>query len=288
METICWDDLRFLLAVHRSGSLLAAGNALGVSTSTVGRRIDALEAAAQLKLVYRSQEGAELTPTAAELVRLAQALENGLNAQRRDQHRIAGTIRMSVPDGMALSMAQALLTFQHEFPAIDIELIGENQRVDLATREADLAIRLTRSTSNVLVEKKLATLQFSLYAAEEYVRRYLPGGHLRREDAASQRFIGLDSQWKNLAHERWMVQLGASRFAFRSSSIDAIVEAVRQGAGIAALLDKDARSDGLVRLTAETAGPVQDFYLVYHRDLRAAPHLRAAVKAIEAYVRRYR
>ncbi|HEY6881259.1 MAG TPA: LysR family transcriptional regulator, partial [Polyangiales bacterium] len=40
-----WDDLRVLLALHRHRSLLAAGKALGISTSTAARRIDALQAA---------------------------------------------------------------------------------------------------------------------------------------------------------------------------------------------------------------------------------------------------
>ncbi|HEY4222156.1 MAG TPA: LysR family transcriptional regulator, partial [Myxococcota bacterium] len=47
METstmpVSWDDLRVLLAVQREKSLLAAGRSLGVSTSTVARRLDALE-----------------------------------------------------------------------------------------------------------------------------------------------------------------------------------------------------------------------------------------------------
>ncbi|MBC8073455.1 MAG: LysR family transcriptional regulator, partial [Deltaproteobacteria bacterium] len=40
-----WDDLRILLAVHRGKSLLAAGKALGIATSTVARRLEAFERA---------------------------------------------------------------------------------------------------------------------------------------------------------------------------------------------------------------------------------------------------
>ena len=60
MDTLSWDDLRILLAVHRAGSLLAAGKMLGLSTSTTGRRIDALEAAAGCRLISRGQSGAQL------------------------------------------------------------------------------------------------------------------------------------------------------------------------------------------------------------------------------------
>ena len=82
-----------------------------------------------------------------------------------------------------------------------------------------------------------------------------------------------------------MRTLGATRFAFRSSSMDAIVEAVRQGAGSAAFLEKESRNIDLIRVETDVVGPTQPSYLVYHRDLRKQSHVRAAVTAIEAYMR---
>jgi len=280
MENLSWDDLRVLLAVHREGSLLAAGRSLGLSTSTTGRRLDALEAATGSKLVHRTQSGTALEPAALRLVRLAEDLAHGLDAERRDQ-RTVNTLRVSVPDGMAAAVAQALLALRDEHPPMDIELVGENRLADLARREADIGVRLARSSSNVLVEKRLGALRFALYASPDYVRRHLPSRRLRRADAAAQCFVGLDRRWKGLPHEQWLLSLGAVRFPFRSSSMEALAEAARQGVGIAAMLEQDARTAGLVRLEADTAGPAQPFFLVYHRDLRTLPHVRAAVTAIE-------
>jgi len=285
MENMSWDDLRVLLAVHREGSLLAAGRSLGLSTSTTGRRLDALEAALDEKLVQRTQSGTVLEPAALRLVRLAEELAHGLDARQRDQRTISA-LRVSVPDGMARAVAQSLLAFRDEHSPVHIELIGENRMADLAKREADIGVRLVRSTSNVLVEKHLATLRFALYAAPDYVRRRLPARRLLRENAATQDFVGLDARWKDLPHERWMQSLGAARFPFRSSSMEALDEAVRQGMGIAAMLERDPRNEGLVRIEAETAGPSQSFYLAYHRDLRKLPHVRAALQAIESTFKR--
>lgn len=285
METLFWDDLRILLAVHRAGSLLAAGKALGLSTSTTARRLDALEAAAGCQLVYRSQAGTELKPVALQMVRLAEGFAHGLDALRRDQTLMAGTVRISVPDGMARALTRALLTFREEYPKIDLELVGENRMTDMAAREADIAVRLTRSTSNVLVEKLLASFRFALFASADYVRQNLPTRRLYKNEASAHPFVGLDERWKELPHEQWMRKLGAMRFVFRSSSMDAIVEAVHQGAGLAAFLDDDPRNEGFIRIGTEIAGPSQPFYLVYHRDLRKQPHVRAAVAAIETYVR---
>lgn len=285
MEMLSWDDLRILLAVHRAGSLLIAGKTLGLSTSTTGRRLDALEAAAGCRLVSRSQAGTQLEPCAMRLVRLAEDMEHGLNAERRDWGDSRGTIKVSVPDGAVQEVTQALLAFRREHPTIDIELWGENRLVDLAKREADIGLRLTRSSSNVLVEKQVATLRFGLYASAEYVRRHLPSRRLQKDEAGRHAFVGLDEKWKGLPHEQWMRALGAERFPFRSTSVLGIIEAVRQGVGIAALVEHDARNAGLIRIEASTPGPTQSLFLVYHQELRKVPHIRAAVAAIETYCR---
>lgn len=285
METLSWDDLRILLAVHRAGSLLRAGKALSLSTSTIARRLDALEAGLGYPLVSRSQSGTELNPQALGTVRLAEALEHGLGTLRRDQLTLAGTLRVSVPDGLAHPLSHSLLAFQRENPGVDLELMGENRMADVAAREADIAVRLTRSTSNVLVEKHLATFRFGLFASEDYVHRHLPTKQLADDEARAHAFVGLDEQWKTLPHEQWMRSLGARRFVFRSSSMEAILEAVRQGAGISALLEQDPRSADLVPIKTCISGPMQPLYLVYHKDLRQLPHVRTAVAAIEAYMR---
>jgi DNA-binding transcriptional LysR family regulator len=208
METLSWDDLRIILAVHREGSLLAAGKSLRLSTSTIARRLDAVEAAMGCRMVYRSHSGTELAPEALPLVRLAEGMEHGLDTLRRDRTMLAGTLRVSVPDGAARTLARSLIAFHHEHPGVDIELVGENRMVDVAAREADIAIRLTRSSSNVLVEKHLASFRFSLFASADYVRRHLPTRRLGTGEASRHPFIGLDGRWKGLPHEQWMIALG--------------------------------------------------------------------------------
>lgn len=283
MENLSWDDLRVLLAIHRSGSMLVAGKTLGLSTSTTARRLDALELAVGQKLVYRSQTGTLLKPEALRMIRLAEVLEHGLDAMRRDQTTLAGKLRVSVPEGLAQTLARALLAFQQSHPGIDLELIGESRMADVAEREADIAIRLVRSRSNTSIEKRLTSFGFRLFAAGQYVRARLPRRSLGAEDAPNHCFIGLEERWKNLPHEQWLLSLGAKRFVFRSSSMEAIAEAVRQGAGMAAFIEDDPRTAGLISIRTHIAGPSQSCFLVYHRDLRDVPHVRAAISAIETY-----
>jgi DNA-binding transcriptional LysR family regulator len=287
METPSWDDLRVLLAVHRQRSFLSAGKALGLSTSTTSRRIDALEEALCRKLVNRGRAGTVLEPDALRLIRLAEDMEHGLDVERRDASSTAGTVKVSVPEGSVREAAQALLSFRREHPDTDIELLGENRLSDIAKREADIGVRLSRSTSSVLIEKQIATIRFGIYASPEYVRRHVPSCRIRKEEVGRHAFVGLESRWRDLPQEQWMTALGATCFPFRSSSVVAILEAVRQGAGIAALVEQVGRDAGLVRIDVHMAGPTQPVYLVYHRELRNVPRIKAVVAAMVAYSRSY-
>jgi DNA-binding transcriptional LysR family regulator len=93
-----WDDLRFLLAVHRERSFFAAGKALGVAASTVARRVEAVERSLGCVLVHRSNGGTALAPDALRLVALAEELEFGLASLRRDGRdaEVSGTVRVSL------------------------------------------------------------------------------------------------------------------------------------------------------------------------------------------------
>src|SRR4051794_23983805 len=96
------DDLRLLLAIQRSGSFLSAGKALGLATSTVARRLPGLETALGRPLVTRSAAGTLIEPDALPLVALAEQMELGLDALRRDRpttSKLAGVVRVSVSEG---------------------------------------------------------------------------------------------------------------------------------------------------------------------------------------------
>ncbi len=285
MEYPSWDDLRVLLAVHRERSFLSAGKVLGLSTSTTSRRIDALEAALGRKLVKRSRSGTELEVEALRLIRLAEELEYGLDVERRDARSMAGTVKVSVPEGSVREAAQALLAFRKKHPRHGHRTARENRLSDIAKREADIGLRISRSTSNVLIEKQIATLRFGIYASPEYARRHIPLGRIHKEEVVRHAFVGLESRWQGLPHEQWMRALGATRFPFRSSSVVAIVEAVQQGVGLAALVDQVGRNAQLVRIDVHLPGPTQPVYLVYHRELRNVPRIKAVVTALAEYGR---
>ncbi|MBN8231504.1 LysR family transcriptional regulator [Corallococcus macrosporus] len=149
-KTPAWDDLRVLLEVHRAGSFLAAGLRLGLSTSTVARRIGALEKDLGRPLVHRTSQGVWLEKEALELIALAEHFEQALRAHRRDEggsSPYAGRIRISLPDGFLTGAAEAATRFRRLHPETLIEVISELRFVDLSSREADIGVRGGRCSS---------------------------------------------------------------------------------------------------------------------------------------------
>lgn len=283
-----WDDLRVLLALHRQRSFLKAGKSLGVSTSTVGRRIEALEQALGRVLVHRSSAGTSVEPDALGLVHLAEQLELGLNAVRRDPRsaEMSGSVRVSMGEGFVVPVTQVLAELRHAHPGLELELVAEAGQVNLARREADIAIRKTRSASSVLIERAVGRLKFALYAAPSYVERRLRAPRLRAADFGQQDFIGYEGALAQLAHNKWLVQQHARRFVIRTNSDFAIQEAALRGQGIAMLAEPLARQLPLVRLETENPPPSLPVFVTYSRELRAVPRIRLVADTLVDALRR--
>lgn len=285
---LTWDDLRVLLAVHRGKSFLAAGKTLGIATSTVARRIEALEQALGRPLVHRGTAGATIDTEALGLVVLGEQMEMGLEALRRapDANRITGTVRISASEGFVRPLARLLARVHTKYPALSLEIAAESRLADLAGREADIGIRIARTTSAAVIEKFMGQLRVAVFAARGYVERRLPGGRLQRDEAGQHDWIGFDRTLDGLPQQEWMRGYGATRFVLRSSSPSALEEAVVAGMGLGILGEAHGATLDLVRIETEALPPPVDVFIAFHRDLRNMPRVRVVVREIEAEIRR--
>jgi DNA-binding transcriptional LysR family regulator len=286
-----WNDLRVLLALHRHGSFLRAGQALRISVSTASRRIDALESALGRIVVRRGSTGTSIEPDAIELVALAEQLENGLSAVGRDgkatSPAISGVVRISAGEGFVPALTQVLVEIHRLHQALGFEVVSEARMVDLSRREADIGIRTARSSSPALIEKPVGTLRFGLYASRSYIERRLRGNRLLANEIPRHDFVGFDGSMRQLPQERWLTASGATRFPFRSNSQASQHVAALGGRGICLLPEPLGQAiEGLERVDVDRALPSIPVFLVFHRDLRRVPRIRVVVGTLQSALRR--
>src|SRR5689334_4861957 len=145
-QAMNWDDLRFVAALSRAGSLAKTAAALGVDHTTVGRRVEAAERALGLRLFTRTAAGYTLTLDGERLLApLRQvedavlALERGVHAQRS---ALEGTVRVTSPETFGIAyLAPRLARFGRQYPALCVELVPAGVVLNLNRSEAELAVR---------------------------------------------------------------------------------------------------------------------------------------------------
>ena len=156
-----WGDLRYFLELSRSGTLAAAARKLRVDYTTVGRRLAALEQDLGAKLFERTPEGLILTEAGEGIRAAAEEMEQAaiLVEQRAlgADRKLAGAVRVATTEMLGQVVVLPAVRALHEIhPQIRVDLATGAYRLDLARREADVALRYLRPESGELVSRRVA------------------------------------------------------------------------------------------------------------------------------------
>ena len=153
-----WDDLRFVLALRRAGSLGAAARLLKVEQSTASRRLNGLESALGAQLAARTPEGLVLNDAGTLVAELAELIDARVEELTRriggEDQRPEGLVRLSTTDTLTPLLMSGLVSLRQEHPKIQVQLVVNSAVLDLMRREADVALRLFRETSPALIVDK--------------------------------------------------------------------------------------------------------------------------------------
>lgn len=289
-----WNDLRHFLAVARHGSTIAAAKALGVNQSTVHRRLCELERQLGRRLVERHPSGYRLTAVGEELRPLAERVETAVqDLQRRaasSDADLVGTVRVTCPETVGYRMMKTPLldAFRTRYPGLRIELLMVDRVLDLAKGEADVAFRTAPAQDNALVSRKLADVPWAMFASRSYVDRH--GQPDRPEDVNQHQVIGFGGRIVEHPAARWLRSVAPkARVAAICTTTPALVLAVKSGAGLAPLpVVAVEHEQDLVRLLGSVPVLTLHFYLVFHRDMRRTPRVRAFCDFVTEEIKAFR
>lgn len=273
-----WDDLRYCLAVWRCGSVRKAAAILGVTHTTVSRRVAATEETLGIRLFDKLPTGYHPTSGGEDVLKVAERMEeNAEELQRlafgRDR-ALKGSLRVTLPAVLASNLLMPeLADFASRFPEIELELLTSYETMNMSKRDADVALRLARTPQALpghLIGRRLAEVHFSVYRARNGDRgRDAPAKWiLKEEDGALQ-------SWA----EEMFEPAGAPPILVNDLSVQ--IAAVRQGLGYAVLPCFVGDSDPVLsRAGGRRSVKHGDLWILMHKDLRHVPRIRAFVDFI--------
>jgi len=274
-----WDGLRTFVEVARDGSLSGAARRLGLTQPTVGRHIDALEAALGLSLFTRSPRGLTPTPAALALTPHVEAMASAAGALVRAASGEAaadrGVVRVTASEVMGCEVLPPILAAFHvEHPGIAVEFALTNRNEDLARRDADIAVRMVRPTQSGLFARRIGASRIGLYAHRDYVARF--GEPRSLADLRSHCVIGFDRDNRSFqAAGDVAKRLTREDFGFRCDSDLAQLAALRAGVGIGGCQENIARrTPELAAILPNAIQYALEIWLVLHEDLKATRRIR--------------
>jgi len=269
-----WDDLRFLLAIVRAPTLTEAAKSLGVTQTTVTRRLTVLEEQLGVRLVSRTSQGIVVTDLGHAVASAATDIEERVAALDRmllsRDDSLDGRLRVATVDMVAHYDAALFHSFNERYPGITLELSTGIDTRDLGRDEADIAIRWTNNPSEPLVGRRIGPVPYAIFASQDLVDR-----------------VGADAPLEAFPWLAWMSNLDAvitapwmrehtpkDRIVGRYDSALSLHAAVRAGLGAAFMPCMYAGED-LVCLRPTEPRFEYDVWLLVHPEARAAARVRA-------------
>lgn len=280
-----WDDARIFVALHRERTLRAAARALDIDQATVGRRLAALEHTLGATLFLRTSNGYELTPVGKIAVRAAEAMEQSAHDLVRHTQgvdkRLAGEVKLSTTDALAHEFVMPAIERLHrKHPDVSVMLDTTSQILNLAKREADIAIRTVKPRNPDLLARRLARWEVGLYASPDYMRRHgepVPGERFAGHDLVVYQPHFVKARVPDFLGEPLM----GGRIVARLNTNLTLRAALRAGLGISVLPVPMGERDGLVRIWPDRSNDAPyEIWLVTHQDLRHTARIRVTIDEI--------
>jgi DNA-binding transcriptional LysR family regulator len=263
-----YPDLALILALVRGGSLARASQLLKVDVSTVFRAVRRLEAALGQQLFEKSRAGYLPTNLAQTLAEQAERAEQALEAARIGVEQggevVSGTVRLTCTDSVLQGLLlPALAQFMPNYPALTIELSTSNDFANLSRRDADIALRLTRTPPEHLVGRQLAKISYRVCASSRYLQ------NVDASDLTALTWIAPDDFLPDHPTVAWRRQhLPGVTPGYRCNSMLSVTELVRAGLGVAALPDF-LITEGVQALSEPLHGYDTALWLLTRPDCRA-------------------
>ena len=285
-----WNDLESFIILSRSGKLNLAAKKLKIEPTTISRRILRLEEKLNVKLFYRSNNQYILTDDGTRLIIFAEKIESeilSINEEFTNKNvNLTGVVRISLPEGLGIEIfTKYLKEFYKEHRDLEIELLADTKARSLSNKEVDISITLSRPKRGKLVSWKLSDYVIQLYGSKEYFTKNTMIDNL--ENLTGHKFISyvddlVDYPELNYLHDSF----NNIKILFRSNNLQAQLNAVKEGIGIALLHNFIAKKEkNLIPILPKKIKITREYWIVIHEDLINIKRIRVVVDFISRVIK---
>ncbi|WP_423058343.1 LysR family transcriptional regulator [Brevibacterium linens] len=286
------NDLLVLLAVSRTAKFTTAAHNLGLTHSTVSRRINALEKSLGGRVLARSDDGWELTDLGERAVAVAEQMETAvaeLESPGQGPDTVSGVVRMTATDGFSAYIASpAVAKLRRLHLGLSVEIVTVTRQALQQRSGLDIEVVVGEPRVHRAEAIKLGDYELGLYASRDYLAAN--GTPASVEDLSDHRlvyFVDSMLQVDDLDAPRRLFP--AMKDALTSTNVFVHVEATRAGAGIGFLpcFMADQHSD-LLRLFPDSVAERLPYWMVLRPDSMRRPAIASVVQAIKDQMLAYR
>ncbi|NWB92941.1 LysR family transcriptional regulator [Pseudomonas agarici] len=266
------------MAVAETGSLSGAATRLCVNASTVFRRLRQLETQLSTPLFQRHRTRYELTAAGIAVVELAHRIDEDIDSVvqslSEDNTQPTGELRLTTNDTLLFHVLMPMLiAFKKQQPKIRIKITIDNNALNLATSDSDVALRATDAPPENLAGRCLGRTNWDLYGRSmDYTNRILPrGAEILQCD-----WVTLCDNLSSLSPAKFIKKnIPTERVVFSVNSVLSLADAIEAGFGIGYLpcFVGDAR-DSLVKLEGPLLNFGHDLWFLFHPHMRRSAIVR--------------
>ncbi|PVZ71635.1 LysR family transcriptional regulator [Pelagibaculum spongiae] len=279
----------FVSVVENNGFAAAARN-LGVSKSSISKRVTQLEAHLGARLLNRSTRKLSLTEAGecyfAKAVNALAAAQEAEDSVSELQGKPKGCLKITTPMSFGrLYIAPLIAQFLQLYPDIEIDMVMEDSVADLVGGGYDLAIRGGVLPDSSLIARKIAPCHNMLLASADYLNKFgMPKtpADLYQHNCLHYVYFSGAREW-TLIGESGPVKVQPTG-NYQVNNSEALMTAILGGVGIGRLTtftaSEQIRSGELVRVLPEYSLPQQTMYAV----LPERKHLPAKVRVFIDFI----
>lgn len=275
-----WDKAKHFYYVAKLESITKAAQFLNISQPSLSRKIQDLENRLNCRLFVRTPTGLEITRKGEEFFAIIErtvvdlkgftynSITNSSNGNRRK-------IRISTTHAIATYiLAQCIIAYNELNPAVIFEIITDENFIDLAINDVDIAIQPILEHAKDAEQKPLFTLHQKLFASTKYIEKYGEPNFVN--ELKEHHVISYPQLGKHpYSDPNWILKLGMPQGEikipeFTTDSLEVAVLAAQNGIGIIGCYEQMSiiKNSGLKHIIPDAIAAPLECHFIYHKTFR--------------------